>query len=116
MGWGQARFLEDWDEVVEVQEQTTLEGSPVAQAILYFMDENPEGYEGTATELHEKLTFAARKLGVDILSDKAWPSSCRWMWRRIKEVMPLLTSRGVLAEKGKGKSGTIIRLSKTEAA
>jgi hypothetical protein len=38
------------------------------------------------------------------------------MWRRIKEVMPLLTSRGVLAEKGKGKAGTIIRLSKTEAA
>jgi hypothetical protein len=116
MGWGANRFLEDWDEVVEVQEQTTLEGSPVAQAILYFMDEHPEGYEGTATELHEKLTFAARKLGVDILSDKAWPSSCRWMWRRIKEVMPLLTSRGVLAEKGKGKAGTIIRLSKTEAA
>jgi hypothetical protein len=116
MGWGQARFLEDWDEVVEVQEQTTLEGSPVAQAILYFMNENPEGYEGTATELHEKLTMVARKIGVDILSDKAWPSSCRWMWRRIKEVMPLLTSRGVLAEKGKGKAGTIIRLSKTEAA
>jgi hypothetical protein len=116
MGWGQARFLEDWDEVVEVQEQTTLEGSPVAQAILYFMDEHPESYEGTATELHEKLTLVARKLGVDVLSDKAWPSSCRWMWRRIKEVMPLLASRGVLAEKGKVKAGTIIRLSKTEAA
>ena len=55
MGWSTTRFLEDWGEVVEVQEQATLEGSPVAQAILLFMDEHLGGYEGTATQLYEKL-------------------------------------------------------------
>jgi hypothetical protein len=34
MGWGAERFLEDWDEVVKVQNQATLDGSPVAQAII----------------------------------------------------------------------------------
>jgi len=116
MGWGANRFLEDWDEVVEVQEQTTLEGSPVAQAILSFMDEHPEGYEGTATQLHEKLTVVARKIGVDVISDKAWPGSSRVLWKRLKEVLPLLASRGVSAERSKGRVGTIIKLSKAEAA
>jgi hypothetical protein len=30
MGWGAEQFLEDWDEVVKVQNQATLDGSPVA--------------------------------------------------------------------------------------
>ncbi len=30
MGWGAEQFLEDWDEVVKVQGQATLDGSPVA--------------------------------------------------------------------------------------
>jgi hypothetical protein len=117
MGWGAAQFLKDWGEVVEVQEQATLEGSPVAQAILLFMVEHPEeSYEGTATELHEKLTVVARKSGVDVFSDKAWPSSSRWLWRRMKVVLPLLASRGIVAQRIEDRAGTIIRLSKAEAA
>jgi len=41
-GWGVAQFLEDWGEVVRVQNEGTLEGSPVAQAILSFMESRHE--------------------------------------------------------------------------
>jgi hypothetical protein len=37
MGWGAETFLTDWDEVVKVQNQATLDGSPVAQAIIKFI-------------------------------------------------------------------------------
>jgi hypothetical protein len=34
-------FLEDWEDVVKVQNQSTLDGSPVVQAIIRFMDGVP---------------------------------------------------------------------------
>ena len=34
-------FLEDWEDMVKVQNQATLDGSPVAQAIIRFMDGVP---------------------------------------------------------------------------
>ncbi len=41
-GWGSDLFLRDWDEVVSRQNQATFEGSPVAQTIVAFMEENEE--------------------------------------------------------------------------
>ena len=112
MGWSTTRFLEDWGEVVEVQEQATLEGSPVAQAILLFMDEHLGGYEGTATQLYEKLENVAISHGIDVFHDKAWPRSSRVLWKRMKEVLPLLESRGIAAHRSERRIGTIIKLSK----
>jgi hypothetical protein len=112
MGWSANRFLEDWGEVVEVQEQATLEGSPVAQAILLLMDQSSDDYEDTATNLYNELRKAAISYGIDVKHDKAWPSSARSLWRRMKEVLPLLASRGIVARKGKRSYGTVIKLSK----
>jgi hypothetical protein len=96
MGWGAERFLEDWSEVVKVQNQATLDGSPVAQAIIKFMEDRNE-YAGTSSELHKKLESIAEDLGVSIVRDKAWPESARWLWRRIKEVLPVLATVGIVA-------------------
>ena len=41
MGWGADLFLEDWEDVVKVQNQSTLDGSPVVQAIIRLMDGEP---------------------------------------------------------------------------
>jgi len=112
MGWGVNRFLEDWDEVVDVQEQATLESSPVAQAILLLMDHRLEDYEGTATQLYNKLEGVASNNGINVIHDKAWPSSARSLWRRMKEVLPLLASRGIAAQRSRCNHGTIIKLSK----
>ncbi len=111
MGWGAETFLKDWDEVVKVQNQATLDGSPVAQAIIKFMEDKDE-YTGTSSELHSKLEGVAESLGVSIVRDKAWPKSARWLWRRIKEVLPLLVAAGIEAGRMEDRTGSRITLRK----
>jgi Bifunctional DNA primase/polymerase, N-terminal len=112
MGWGAEQFLEDWDEVVKVQNQATLDGSPVAQAIIKFMEDKEE-YVAPSSELHKKLESVAESLGVSITRDKAWPKSARWLWRRIKEVLPLLVAAGIAASREEDRMGSKIILRKT---
>ncbi len=110
MGWGAETFLEDWDEVVKAQNQATLDGSPVAQAIMKFVRDDGE-FVGSSSELHNKLKPVAEKLGVD--RDKAWPKSARWLWRRIKEVLSVLSAAAIEASREHSESGTIIALRET---
>jgi hypothetical protein len=109
MGWGAETFLRDWDEVVKVQNQATLDGSPVAQAIIKFMEDKEE-YSATSSEMHSKLKVVAAQLGVDVDRDKAWPKSARWLWRRIKEVLPLLVAAGIEANRGRDEAAKQIAL------
>jgi hypothetical protein len=51
-------LLKDWDEVVKVQNQATLDGSPVAQAVIKFMVDKEE-YMRTSSELHKKIEGVA---------------------------------------------------------
>src|SRR5215217_7505231 len=111
MGWGAETFLIDWDEVVRVQNQATLDGSPVAQAIIKFMEDTEE-YTATSSEMHSKLKVVAAQLGVDADRDKAWPKSARWLWRRIKEVLPLLVAAGIEASRDRDESAKQITLRK----
>ena len=111
MGWGAEAFLKDWDEVVRVQNQATLDGSPVAQAIIKLMEEHEECSE-TSSKMHALLKDIAEAQGVDVARDKAWPKSARWLWRRIKEVLPLLVAAGIEAGRAEDRSGTKITLRK----
>lgn len=112
MGWGSETFLKDWDEVVKVQSQATLDGSPVAQAVIKFMEDEKE-YTATSSELHSKLKVVAAQLGVDVDRDKAWPKSARWLWRRIKEVLPFLVAAGIEASRDRPDKGPVITLRRT---
>jgi hypothetical protein len=109
MGWGAETFLKDWDEVVRVQNQATLDGSPVAQTIIKFMEDR-ESFEGSSTELHKKLESIAEEIGVQVVRDKAWPKSARWLWRRIKEVLSLLAAAGIEAGRTEDRTGSTIAL------
>jgi len=111
LGWGAEAFLRDWDQNVKLQNQGTLDGSPVAQAILKFMEDKEE-YTATSSELHKKLEVVAEELGVSITRDKAWPKSARWLWRRIKEVLPLLVAAGIEVSRRDAEKATEITLRK----
>jgi hypothetical protein len=111
MGWDAERFLSDWDEVVKVQNRSTLDGSPVAQAVIRFMEDR-DAYEGTSTELHKKLEVVAEDIGVSLARDRAWPKSARWLWRRVQEVVPLLVAVGIDAGRQHTDRGTTITLRK----
>ena len=112
LDWGERQFLEDWGAVVKIQNQGTLEGSTVAQAVLSFM-ENRSEWTGLASDLHAKLEVEAEELSINIKKDKTWPKSPAWLWRRMREVLPLLTAMGIEASNsGNGKPGTQIALSR----
>jgi hypothetical protein len=96
---------------VRVQNQATLDGSPVAQAIIRFMEDKEE-YSATSSEMHGELKVVATQLGVDVDRDKAWPKSARWLWRRIKEVLPLLVAAGIEASRDRDESAKKITLRK----
>ena len=97
--------------MVKVQNQATLDGSPVAQAIIKFMEDKDE-YTGTSSDLHKKLEGVSESLGVSVVRDKAWPKSARWLWHRIKEVLPLLVAAGIEATREHTDKGTSIALRK----
>ena len=111
MGWGAETFLRDWDEVVRVQNQATLDGSPVAQAIIKLMEEHDECVL-TSSKMHAQLKAIAEEQGVDVARDRAWPKSARWLWRRIKDVLGLLAAAGIEAGRNEDKSGSKIALRK----
>jgi hypothetical protein len=105
-GWGSAAFLEDWAGVVKAQNQETLDGSAVAQAIISIMDEHDE-IEAKPDRLLEMLETEAEKLKINTKRDKSFPTSPRWVYRRIKEVIPLLNAIGILVQRGKDKERKI---------
>ncbi|MDQ3436717.1 MAG: bifunctional DNA primase/polymerase [Actinomycetota bacterium] len=111
MGWGAETFLRDWDEVVRVQNQATLDGSPVAQAIIKLMEEHEE-VSCTSSKMHALLKEIAEAQGVDVARDKAWPKSARWLWRRIQEVLSLLVAAGIEASRGRDESAKQVTLRK----
>jgi hypothetical protein len=111
MSWEAETFLNDWDEVVRTQNRATLDGSPVAQAIIKLMEEHEECSQ-TSSKMHALLKEIAEAQGVDVGRDKAWPKSARWLWRRIQEVVPLLVAVGIEASRQRDEAGTTIALRK----
>jgi hypothetical protein len=113
LGWGAEQFLEDWDGVVKVQNQGTLDGSPVAQTILSFMEDRGE-YAGPASDLHAKLGNQAEEINIDVKRERSWPKTPSWLWRRMREVLPLLVAMGIEANNsGNTNRGSIITLTRT---
>jgi hypothetical protein len=109
MWWGAEQFPKDWEAVVKAQNQATLDGSPVAQAIIKFMEVS-DHYSGTSSELYKELEVVAESLGVS--RDKAWPKSAGWLWRRIKEVLSVLVAVGIEAKHGEDNVSSRITLRK----
>jgi hypothetical protein len=87
----------------------TLEGSPVANAIIRFMADREE-YSASSSKAYEDLERVAEDLGVSTARDKAWPKSPRWLWRRIKEALPLLRAEGIEATRKEDERGSTITL------
>ncbi len=109
MGWGADKFAQDWRGVVGSQTSAAVEASPVALAILRFMaDRKGEEFSGSSSELYAELERIAE--GLSLTRAKGWPRQSNWMWRRIREVLPLLAERGVVAERTETGPATIITL------
>jgi hypothetical protein len=111
-GWGVEQFVDDWRGVEEAQQQGTLDGSVVAQAIILYMMGKTR-VEMASSKLHSALESHAED-DLDLKSDRAWPKTGRTLWKRIREVMPLLEAHGIRASrKPDNRAGRPIVLEKT---
>jgi hypothetical protein len=113
-GWGVEKFVDDWQGVEEAQHQGTLDGSVVAQVIIFYMKDK-DRVEQSASKLHKLLVGFSENADLDLLGDKDWPKTGRTLWKRIREVTPLLEAYGIKASRNtSNKSGRPIILEKIE--
>jgi hypothetical protein len=94
-GWGVKQFIEDWQHVEKTQQQGTLDGSIVAQAVILYMKDK-DHVELSAAKLHAALESRAED-DLDLKDDKTWPKTGRTLWKKIREVTPLLEAHGMRA-------------------
>lgn len=94
-GWGVDQFVSDWQGVEEAQQQGTLDGSVVAQAVILYMKDKSR-VELSASKLHAAIEAAASD-DLDLKDDRTWPKTGRTLWKRIREITPLLETRGIRA-------------------
>lgn len=111
LGYSSEIFLQDWDSVVKVQHQATIDGSPVALAILEFMRDKEE-HTDTSSGLHKDLEDVAANLNINTKRDKEWPKSARYLWRRIREVSSVLNDEGVETYRSRTNTNKTITLRK----
>ncbi|MDP9486514.1 MAG: hypothetical protein M3Q49_12160, partial [Actinomycetota bacterium] len=96
-GWGVDVFVEDWQGVEETQQQGTLDGSIVAQAVILYMKDK-DRVELSAAKLHAAIEDATGD-DLDLGDDKTWPKTGRTLWKKIREVTPLLEVHGIRARR-----------------
>jgi hypothetical protein len=94
-GWGVEQFVKDWEGVEKAQHQGTLDGSIVAQAVILYMKDK-DRVELSAAKLHAALEDCASE-DLSLKDDKTWPKTGRTLWKKIREVTPLLEAHGIRA-------------------
>jgi len=93
-GWGMSQFLEDWTGNVKEQHKNVIDASTLIQVLSEFMKDY-EIWEGLPTELLHALTVKAEQLNIRTDHDKLFPKNADWLWRRIREYIPVLEMLGL---------------------
>ena len=100
LGFGGPSFLKAYESNINQQNEEVLENDPVAHTICRLIDDYEE-WEGTPTELHEKLFKIAEDAKVNL---KAMPKTPATLGRQINVVHSNLLESGIVIEKEKDKT------------
>jgi hypothetical protein len=79
-----------------------LEGSVVGNALLDYLEQHPEGWEGRTTDLLERLTD---KVPDGVRRSKFWPKTREKLAADLTKLTPALLSKGWLFDRDKGSGG-----------
>jgi len=79
-----------------------LEGDVVANALLVYLEQRPEGWEGQTSELLTQLTEQVRD---SIRRSKDWPKTPEKLAADLTRLTPALVSRGWLFSRNRGGAG-----------
>lgn len=91
-GYSGEDFVRAYTNNINKQNEEAIEASPVAQALIEFMNDKAE-WSGTAALLLQHLN----RIGTfnDLKSSILWPKDPQWLSKRINEVEPNLQTRGI---------------------
>lgn len=93
LGRNPGEFLQDYQEKRRENVQRTLDASPVASALLDYVDKRPGGFSGTVKDLFEALDGQG--------SDKeAWPKTAKGFADALRRCAPALRLMGIEAKIG----------------
>lgn len=108
LGKDKQAFLDAYEENIINQNLEMVRASPISDAILKLMEENPLGWEGTAAQLFSALEEKAKELKIST-RQKAWPKKPHILSRRLNELAPSLPSVGYEINRGyRGKNRLIL--------
>lgn len=93
LGMGAEGFIRAYDRNVGRQNETAIEASSIAQAVLAFVARE-SFWRGTMAHLLELLIPVAHELGIPT-NRKGWPSNHSWLGRRLKDVETNLLAMGI---------------------
>ncbi len=96
LGWQQGTFMEAYTENQANSTSIVMESSPVAKALMQFMDNNPCGWEGLTSDLHTELSK------YQIYSDsKTAPKAANKLSGHLKRIASSMRVQGVHIEQPK---------------
>lgn len=108
LGIDKKEFLEAYEQNVIQQNLEMVRASPISDALIKLMEENPLGWEGTASQLYAALEEKAKELKIST-RQKAWPKKPHILSRRLNELAPSLPAVGYEINRGyKGKTRLIL--------
>ena len=94
MGYEPMRFINAYHENKKLRTDNVLETSPVARAMIDFM-ESREKWRGTAPELLAELESVASKLKINTQRERLWPRAANVLTRRLNEIKSNLEEVGI---------------------
>ena len=97
LGKDKQAFLDAYEENVINQNLEMVRASPISDALMRLMEENPLGWEGTPSQLFTLLEEKAKELKIST-RQKAWPKKPHVLTRRLNELAPSLPSIGYQIE------------------
>lgn len=106
LGYKSEEFLKAYYSNIGLQNDVAIEASPVGTVILSLMEDCSK-WEGTPSELLQKLTNRAEDMQINI-KHRSWPKDASWLSRRMGDIESNLLEEGIRIEKSRGKDRKII--------
>jgi len=93
LGIDKQDFLDAYEQNVINQNLEMVRASPISDALIKLMEDNPDGWKGTPSQLFAELEEKAKDLKIST-RQKAWPKKPHILSRRLNELEPSLPSVG----------------------
>ncbi len=111
LGWSPDEFVQAYTDNQMGATYDLIDGDPVAQAILKLIEDKPEGWQGSATQLLDQLM---NTISETIRKSRSWPNTPQKMGNAVVRLMPTLRTLGVIIQRRKSaEGGRVIKINRT---